>query len=143
MEHLPGLALSAFEIVVLLCFPLAIPMLAAAAALAIYGINRNWNSLSENRVRLFLSVIAQGLMSAIVLIYGASEYHITLRGGVSDEVIHRVIGGPLLLQLPIAAACAWWCRNAWPFSLSIGLCWGAYSLGAGFMATCAASGTWL
>ena len=143
MDHFTELALSAFPIALLLGIRFTLPLLATAAMLTMFGLDRKWHSLSAHGRRLSVSALAQGMMSVFVLICGACEYHITPTAGVSEAAIRLAIGIPLLLQVPIAVVCARWCGPAWPLSLATGLCWGAYSLGAGFMASCAMSGAWL
>ncbi len=136
------LAISAFEIQRLL-FPVTFPLIAGGMASAVFGLTRQNSGVAENHRRLCLAGLAQGAPAFAVLLYGAMEYHIVPTGAVSDDVAAIFIGGPLAIQVPLIPAWAWWCRQAWPISLGMGLTWAAYSLGAGFMARCAATGFWL
>ena len=136
------LAGSTIEIQLLL-LPITIPMLAGATFSILTGLSREDPGLAGNRTRLLAVAIAQGVPSFLILLYGSMEFHIVPSLGVPDDVANGWIGVPFWIQLPLAAACAWWCRRAWPISLGIGIAWGAYSLGTAFMAGMAATGKWL
>jgi hypothetical protein len=142
MEHFLYLSRSAIGIQVLLLL-FTVPLVFAGFTLILMGLSRENSGLSGNRFRLVTACLAQGIPSFLVLLYGSMEFHTVPGTGVSQSVAAGFIDSPLLLQIPLGGAWAWWCRRAWPISLGVGLWWGAYSLGAGAMAGMAATGMWL